>query len=342
MPESDVPLSAPRRLPDPWAQNGAIVLDGPLETVQHPPPQARFWRLFQAFAVLAVAFVLFQAISSVVAVLWMLVQGVPRDRLLVELTTNLGEHARALMVGNTAGQVLGLALPAWLIARLHTSRQSDFLRFRPGDAALLGLAVLGLVALTPLVQWLGALNSTLPVPDWVKVLEQSQMQLIEQVLGAGSGLVFNLVVLAVTPAFCEELLFRGYVQRQAERGLGVVGGILVSGIVFGLYHLRLTQVLPLSLLGIYLAYLVWRTGSLWPAIVVHFANNAFAVSMEAYLSARPGMEDIDVEQLDIPWYLVVAGTAAFVVVVAALQRRARLLVSAPAAARPEHRPLPYE
>ena len=183
--------------------------------------------------------------------------------------------------------------------------------------------MLGLVALLPLVQWLGQVNSALPLPDWVRALEEAQMQLIEQVLAGGTGVFFNLLVLAVTPAFCEELLFRGYVQRQAERALGVATAILFSGFFFGLYHLRLTQLLPLVLLGVYLAYITWRTGSLWPAVVVHFANNAFAVALGAVASARPGWSLDEIEAVTVPGYVVAVSLVAVVAIVFLLDRTAR-------------------
>lgn len=121
-------------------------------------------------------------------------------------------------------------------------------------------------------------------------------------------------------------MFRGYVQRQAERGLGIVGGVLFSGIVFGLYHLRLSQAIPLCVLGIYLAWLVWRTGSLWPAIIVHFANNAFAVAIGAYIARDPDLEMADLEQFEVPWYFLVLGLVLFGAVVVGIQRLARRLL----------------
>ena len=111
-------------------------------------------------------------------------------------------------------------------------------------------------------------------------------------------------------------------QRQAERRLGVLWGIVFSGVVFGFYHLSLLQALPLSVLGIYLAYLAWRTGSLWIPIAAHFTNNALAVALGAYAAARPDVDLSDVETMHIPWYWVVLGLAVFVGVVVALRRLA--------------------
>lgn len=292
------------RLSDRWAAE-PIPLNGPVERWGFPP-------MMMAFGALIGAFVLFQVVISPMAiVLLLMAQGVSPQVMLESFETLLAEHARSLLTANTIGQVLGLAVPAFLLTRLSSTRVRSFLRIRRTDAGLLGLSVLGLIALVPVVQWLGAINQQLPVPEALQQFEQSQIEMIETILRIETSVFFNLMVLAVTPALCEEFLFRGYFQRQVERGAGVAWGIAISGIVFGLYHLRLTQALPLSLLGVYLAYLVWRTGSLWPAIIVHFANNGLAVIVADIIRRR---EDIDmdvVDELSVPWYLALLGIVLF-------------------------------
>lgn len=51
----------------------------------------------------------------------------------------------------------------------------------------------------------------------------------------------------------------------------------MSGIIFGIYHIRFTQLIPLAILGIILAILAWKSGSILPAMVAHFVNNATSV-----------------------------------------------------------------
>lgn len=309
-------------LPDPWDARRAVPLDGPLERDTRPSAARQ---VVMAFLVLFTAFILFQLMSSAVAVLLLLfVEGIPQEELLSELTGRLDVHARSLLIGNTVGQFLGLALPALVLAGLHTTERRRFLRLRATDGRLVGWALVGLVVLTPVVQWLGIVNEQLPVPEWVRTFEQSQLELIEQIMRMETGLLFNLLVLAVTPAICEEVLFRGYVQRQAERGMGFLGGILFSGILFGLYHLRLTQLLPLTLLGLYLAWLAWRTGSLWAPIVVHFGNNALAVAVGAYATTHPEIEMANIEAYRVPWVLALAGLVGFAAVAAVIHRIAVL------------------
>lgn len=316
MPESPTDANV-MTLPDRWERHPPILLDGWLERRGVSP-------LPMAAVGLVAAFILFQiVISPAVTLLLLLSQGVSPAEMVNAMAVIIEEHARSLLTANTIGQILGLALPAYLLARLHSSRPLAILRVRTTDIGLVVIALIGLVALTPVIQWLGSINETIPLPEFIRRFEQSQMELIEQVLRADTGLAFNLVVLAITPAICEELLFRGYVQRQAERGAGIVAGILISGIVFGLYHIRLTQAIPLCVLGVYLAWLTWRTGSLWPAVAVHFTNNAIAVAIGAYVAKRPDFEMEDLESMEIPSYILALGLAIFAVSIVALQRLVR-------------------
>lgn len=310
----DVPQQEPDAAPD---ARRPIPLDGLFERRGFSP-------LWTTFAALILAFILFQLIITPLAVVvLLLIEGISTDALLTDPSMLVEQHAGILLTANTIGQVLGLCLPAWWLARMHTRRPLAFLRVRRLDTSFMAPALAALVALLPVVQWLGAVNGALPLPEAIREFEASQMELIRQVLHADANIAFYLIVLALTPAFCEELLFRGYVQRQAERGLGAVGGILFSGIVFALYHLRFSQVLPLAALGVFMAYLVWRTGSIWPAIAVHFANNAVAVVMGAYIARHPEHEITDIEHINMPWYLVVLGGCLFVLFVLAIERRAQ-------------------
>lgn len=312
---TEIPTSPQfENLEDPWELQPPIPLDGYFERNRYSP-------LFMAFMALLLTIILFQVVIGPIAIfLLLLSSGMSPEDMIESLTTTIAENAQYLLTANTVGQFLGLALPIYFLSRMHSSRQWAFLRVRKTNMSFMGLSVLGLVALTPLVWWTGNLNSKLPLPEWLAALEESQMELIEQVLSQNLGLAFSIFVMAITPAICEEILFRGYIQRNAERSLGVWGGILFSGIIFGFFHLRLTQVVPLSMLGVYMAYITWRSGSLWPAILVHFVNNAAAVAMAAYFADSPDISAAELENIEVPFYGVLLGTIAFVSIIFMMKR----------------------
>lgn len=319
---------------DAWDPRHPIPLDGVLERNKYPP-------LLTALLGLVLVFILFQVvIAPIVVVALLLMNGTPPGGLITALTNMVDDQPGVLMVANTVGQVFGIAVPAYFFARMHSSRPGAFLRLRKPDGTILILALLGLVALVPVVQWLGQVSDALPWPDAIRQFEQAQLELIEKVLDRQIGLLPTLLMLAVTPALCEELLFRGYFQRQAERGLGVFWGVALTGIVFGLYHLRLTQALPLMTLGIYLAYVAWRSGSLWTSIAVHFANNAFAVFLGAYAAKRPDLEAADLEKMEVPWFILLPALVFFLLFVYAIRQTARAALARRATADrpPDSRP----
>jgi hypothetical protein len=313
--------ATPPTLGDSWGR--PLYLDGPLERTARQSPTGSF---VMGLLGLGLAFILFQVVVSPI----LLVAQIGLSALTSGDPGNLlASYTRELIISNSVGQLLGLAVPALLLARLHTRQVTDYTRLRSVAPQLIVLAILGVIALQPVVQWMAQINQELPLPETMRMLEQTQLELIRTVLESGLGVTFNLVMLAVVPGLCEELLFRGYAQRQFERSTGAVGGILLSGVLFGCYHLRPSQLLPLAALGIYLAYLTWRTGSLWPAILVHMAHNGIAVVVARYAQQHPSYDLETMEQASMPWYAVVGGFAIFGAVLYVLHPLARRLRDAP-------------
>jgi membrane protease YdiL (CAAX protease family) len=114
-----------------------------------------------------------------------------------------------------------------------------------------------------------------------------------------SGFLVPLVLMiGLTPAICEELLFRGYVQTRLTRTAGATGGVLLASALFALFHLDLVHIIAVFPLGLYLGFVSWRSGSLIPAMIGHFVNNA--VSVIAVVLAPQGETDV----LDLPVAMV--------------------------------------
>ena len=92
-----------------------------------------------------------------------------------------------------------------------------------------------------------------------------------------------LAILALTPAICEELVFRGFIQARYE-AQPMVYTALVNGLFFGIIHLNLHQFGYAFLMGIVFAYMVYFTQSIYSAILSHFVINASQFFL-AYLNA---------------------------------------------------------
>ena len=307
----------------PWAQ--PVRLTGWLERNGFTP-------LWSAVLVFVLAFLLFQlVVSPIVLAIGVVIDlaqsGQTEAPDMGALMEDVLQNGRLLLTANTVGQVVGFGVLALVVARLHSPDVREYLRARKGDLPGLGLAALGWATLYPAILWAGQLNERLPQPEWLETFEQTQVELLEGALfGSDISIAFLFVALALTPAICEELLFRGYLQRQVERWGGAAASIVIVGILFGLYHLRLSQVVPLSLLGIYMGFAVWATGSLWAGVIVHLLNNGLAVTVAAFARQDPAMDMEAIEAMTFPWYLGIAGLVLTYGVVQLLLRRRHAVV----------------
>lgn len=90
--------------------------------------------------------------------------------------------------------------------------------------------------------------------------------------------LLGLLCTAVVPALCEETLCRGIVLREYE-AYGARPAVWASAIAFSLLHGAVTNLVFSLLLGLVLALITVRTGSLYPAMIVHFSVNAFSLTM---------------------------------------------------------------
>lgn len=107
-----------------------------------------------------------------------------------------------------------------------------------------------------------------------------------------ASIVLCFVALAVFPPLCEEVLFRGLIQRAYERRSPIVG-IVISGLLFAFWHLRFQGLLPIIPISFALGYVVWRSNSLISGILLHFTVNALAASYLIAASLRPDLLSIE-------------------------------------------------
>lgn len=196
---------------------------------------------------------------------------------------------------------LGLAL--WFGVSLEKQPIAQVFRLRPLSAhgvaksAILGVATWALVQLVNfLISWL------------VTVAGGKLPQLYTDL--ATSGFVLALVSRALLPALCEEMAYRGY-MLYSFNGLDERKAVLLTGLLFGAMHLSLIRLLPLALLGTIFALAVRRSGSIFPAMIMHFLNNTIALILTFFVKL-PG--DSTMGGLAVPFLLVgigMLGAAAF-------------------------------
>jgi sodium transport system permease protein len=119
-------------------------------------------------------------------------------------------------------------------------------------------------------------------------------RMMEEMYARGIGLdapLWQLLMLgALLPALCEETAFRGVLMGSVRRTMGNVSAVILSSLVFGLFHMTAVRFLPTAFLGLMLGLSVLLTGSLLPAMVWHALNNAVALALggTALETSTPG------------------------------------------------------
>ena len=105
------------------------------------------------------------------------------------------------------------------------------------------------------------------------------------------GLPIAVATVGLVPAVCEELMFRGFLQRGME-AFGARRAVVISGLLFGLFHFDFQRLAAQMLLGLVIAYVVYRSGSLLNGMLLHFLHNAGSVvltGLSAPLAAKGGV-----------------------------------------------------
>lgn len=95
--------------------------------------------------------------------------------------------------------------------------------------------------------------------------------------------LYALLVGAFLPSIYEEAVFRGYLQWSLGP-LGARAAVLLTGLLFGLMHLSLIRLLPLTILGMVFAAVVQRTGSILPGFLMHVVNNATVILLSVWVT----------------------------------------------------------
>jgi len=83
---------------------------------------------------------------------------------------------------------------------------------------------------------------------------------------------------AIIAPLVEELFFRGFVFMGVRSKWGWKWGVIISSAMFALAHVMPTSMLPIFFLGAIFAILSQLSGSIWPAIIIHSANNTMALT----------------------------------------------------------------
>lgn len=183
---------------------------------------------------------------------------------------SLGEPKLGLLA-----EVLFILPALWLVRRGNLSFSRAF-RFRRISLPVLAATLLLALPLLVLSDELDRIMALFfPLPDWFTV---GDLLTIDS-FWDGLLIIGNGVIIA---ALAEEMLFRGIIQRSLEHLQDTATAIALSAILFSMFHFNIWWMLQITLLGVVLGYVAWRSGSIWPAILIHGINNLLSILSAQY------------------------------------------------------------
>lgn len=180
---------------------------------------------------------------------------------------------------------------AILMTRVYHLRFTEAFALRRFDWRVLP----GIVLLVPsaLVTGTGLfrfLDLFIPVP------EEMLRQLSRTIMPAEMPVWQLILFVSLIPGVCEELTFRGPLLHGLSRRYRPAAVAIVTGLVFGLFHVSLFRIATTAFLGVVLTTVALLTGSVFPCMLVHIGNNALALWL--------GMSNRNMSAL--PWWAYLA------------------------------------
>ncbi|HOJ72917.1 MAG TPA: ABC transporter permease subunit/CPBP intramembrane protease [Phycisphaerae bacterium] len=179
-----------------------------------------------------------------------------------------------LAIAQFAG--LFVLLPVALTAYYRIDVVETFRLRLPPARAWLAALLLGCSSWALAHQFVALQTRLAPPSDALR----EAFKLIESQLAA-APLWQVVLLLAVVPAVCEELFFRGFLLSGLAQGLRKGSAIILAGLVFGIFHFIMDRVPVTALLGICLGYVCWQARSIWPGILFHALHNGLLMVLNA-------------------------------------------------------------
>lgn len=256
-----------------------------------PPHPGFWWAVLWCLGILVVT----QFVPGMIGIIIFLIASA--GRLKPEVLTdsqalaNSPEYIQAMMPAMMLSQILSAAL-AWLAIRLVVGKGwPRILALRWPSWSHLLLALLGLPGLILIATGVdGLAKEVLP-----------SLFDLEQTMGMFGKWPWQVGVLVIGlgPGIGEELWFRGFLGRGLVGRYGVIVGVLLTSLLFGLFHVEPRQIAYATVIGILLHLSYLATRSFLVPVMLHITNNSLGI----LAMHSPELRAIDMPAGQIPWYV---------------------------------------
>lgn len=192
---------------------------------------------------------------------------------------------------SSLGQFLFILAPTLLLSHLVYRNITDIIRIKLPGWKEVGVFVVGMAIVFPLLQELVAVQNyivdaiikSMPFLEGFKAVIDELNTMLEgtylKLISADNlyELSWVVFVIAFTPAICEEVLFRGFIQRSFEFRMKPIWAAVVTSIFFGMYHFNPFGLFALIILSFYIGFSAYKSESIFIPMIIHFINNFVTV-----------------------------------------------------------------
>lgn len=220
------------------------------------------------------SYFIFQLIASQIVTFISLFNSTPDTSEL--LTGGSGSNSTALLLVIAMSQYLFfIFISSKIITKWHTGNLTEYIKLKLPNFVFIIAAVAGAIGIIPLIFFIADITSQ--IFPGLKVMEKFTTDLL--IAKDKTELIILFFSISITPALCEEFIFRGYFQNTLSRQFKGIFPIVLSGIFFALFHLNPFNYVALSAVGIFLSFLYYISDSIIPGIIAHAVYNGILIGI---------------------------------------------------------------
>lgn len=222
-----------------------------------------------------------------------------------------GAMSMRLVMSAVITSVLFVGWPLVLMRWENVRLNSALAWRRPGLLVIAAAVLLGLSAWPWVFEMVVGLQSL-----GIGQLDDARRIEVAKLLAGWRDVPLPLVVLClgIVPGVCEEFFFRGFLFGGLKNQLNATASIILSAIAFGLFHVILAggaapeRVAPSTCMGLLLGWVRWRSGSLWPSMLLHVIHNSLLLTVAHYQEHLQGwgVGTVEAEHLPTAWLAGIA------------------------------------
>lgn len=263
------------------------------------------WGMMATVIQMVLSFVVMFAASVIVSIIVSATSGITDANVLSEkITTIQNEYAMAF---NAVAYIVANSCAVFICmgAARRKGRMGNWFGHSKINAGLGGLLCASTIALSLVGSMLINLYHTVFKNSGVNESISSGLFTDNKFL-----LVVTILYVCIIGPFLEEFLFRGFILHETA-SVSPVLGVVMSSVMFGLFHGNFEQAINACLLGLLLGYVTLKANSIWPAVFMHIANNSISCIF-SLMSEKLPEEQANVISGVIIILVIILGIAGFI------------------------------